>query len=257
MDYHLLVCDDDRTQAKNIATLLKMSSIILEEQDIHPTIDLIATDAESVLDYLEFNSDLNNIIAFLDIQLDENSSSKGGLNLAQKIKTLNEKAQIIFITTHEELAFLTFQRRINPLDYITKTTNQRDLQRRLTETLELAIRNLNEFNYIKKNTFSYKVGTRIINVNFSNILYISTTKFPHKLKIVTSNGQGEFSGDIKTIEQNYPLFFKASQSSLINLQNVETINTKKRLIKFSNNDYLKYSRSRAKELNNLYKNLTC
>ena len=117
MDYHLLVCDDDRTQAKNIATLLKMSSIILEEQDIHPTIDLIATDAESVLDYLEFNSDLNNIIAFLDIQLDENSSSKGGLDLAQKIKTLNEKAQIIFITTHEELAFLTFQRRINPLDY--------------------------------------------------------------------------------------------------------------------------------------------
>ena len=223
MDYHLLVCDDDRTQAKNIATLLKMSSIILEEQDIHPTIDLIATDAESVLDYLEFNSDLNNIIAFLDIQLDENSNSKGGLDLAQKIKTLSEKAQIIFITTHEELA----------------------------------IRKLNEFNYIKKNTFSYKVGTRIINVNFSNILYISTTKFPHKLKIVTSNGQGEFSGDIKTIEQNYPLFFKASQSSLINLQNVETINTKKRLIKFSNNDYLKYSRSRSKELNNLYKNLTC
>lgn len=219
MDYHLLVCDDDRTQAKNIATLLKMSSIILEEQDIHPTIDLIATDAESVLDYLEFNSDLNNIIAFLDIQLDENSNSKGGLDLAQKIKTLSEKAQIIFITTHEELA----------------------------------IRKLNEFNYIKKNTFSYKVGTRIINVNFSNILYISTTKFPHKLKIVTSNGQGEFSGDIKTIEQNYPLFFKASQSSLINLQNVETINTKKRLIKFSNNDYLKYSRSRSKELNNLYK----
>lgn len=219
MDYHLLVCDDERTQAKNIATLLKMSSIILEEQDIHPTIDLIATDAESVLDYLEFNSDLNNIIAFLDIQLDENSNSKGGLDLAQKIKTLSEKAQIIFITTHEELA----------------------------------IRKLNEFNYIKKNTFSYKVGTRIINVNFSNILYISTTKFPHKLKIVTSNGQGEFSGDIKTIEQNYPLFFKASQSSLINLQNVETINTKKRLIKFSNNDCLNYSRSRAKELNNLYK----
>lgn len=219
MDYHLLVCDDDGTQAKNIATLLKMSSIILEEQDIHPTIDLIATDAESVLDYLEFNSDLNNIIAFLDIQLDENSNSKGGLDLAQKIKTLSEKAQIIFITTHEELA----------------------------------IRKLNEFNYIKKNTFSYKVGTRIINVNFSNILYISTTKFPHKLKIVTSNGQGEFSGDIKTIEQNYPLFFKASQSSLINLQNVETINTKKRLIKFSNNDCLNYSRSRAKELNNLYK----
>lgn len=116
MDYHLLVCDDDRTQAKNIATLLKMSSIILEEQDIHPTIDLIATDAESVLDYLEFNSDLNNIIAFLDIQLDENSNSKGGLDLAQKIKTLSEKAQIIFITTHEELAI----RKLNEFNYIKK-----------------------------------------------------------------------------------------------------------------------------------------
>lgn len=45
MDYHLLVCDDDQLQAKNIATLLKMSSIILEEDDIHPNVDLIATDS--------------------------------------------------------------------------------------------------------------------------------------------------------------------------------------------------------------------
>lgn len=209
MDYHILICDDDHLQAKNIATLLKMSSIILEEDDIHPNVDLIATNATSVLDYLEVNSDLtNNIIAFLDIQLDENKQSQAGLTLAQQIQEIDSRAQIVFITTHEELAFLTFQRRINPLDYIVKTTDQRKLQRRLTETLELAIRHLNQFDYIQKHTFKYKIGTRIINVNFSNILYITTTKFPHKLKIVTLNGQSEFSGNIKDVEQNYSFFLK-------------------------------------------------
>lgn len=86
MDYHLLVCDDDQLQAKNIATLLKMSSIILEEDDIHPNVDLIATDAASILDYLESNPDLTNIVAFLDIQLDENKQSQAGLALAQQIQ---------------------------------------------------------------------------------------------------------------------------------------------------------------------------
>nr|WP_243464859.1 response regulator [Limosilactobacillus reuteri] len=148
MDYHLLICDDDQLQAKNIATLLKMSSIILEEDDIHPNVDLIATDAASILDYLESNPDLTNIVAFLDIQLDENKQSQAGLALAQQIQKKHRNAQIIFITTHEELAFLTFQRRINPLDYIVKTTDQRKLQRRLTETLGLAIRHLNQFEYI-------------------------------------------------------------------------------------------------------------
>ncbi|EDX43289.1 LytR/AlgR family response regulator transcription factor [Limosilactobacillus reuteri] len=253
MDYHLLVCDDDQLQAKNIATLLKMSSIILEEDDIHPNVDLIATDAASILDYLESNPDLTNIVAFLDIQLDKNKQSQAGLALAQQIQKKHRNAQIIFITTHEELAFLTFQRRINPLDYIVKTTNQRKLQRRLTETLELAIRHLNQFEYIQTHTFKYKIGTRIINVNFNNILYITTTKFPHKLKIVTINGQGEFSGNIKDVEQNYSFFFKASQSALINPQNIESINTKSRIVTFINGDKIKFSRSRTKELNKIYK----
>lgn len=253
MDYHLLICDDDHLQAKNIATLLKMSSIILEEEDIHPNVDLIATDATSVLDYLEVNPNLTNIIAFLDIQLDESKQSQAGLELAQKIQNINSRSQIIFITAHEELAFLTFQRRINPLDYIVKTTDQRKLQRRLTETLELAIRHLNKFDYIQKHTFKYKIGTRITNINFSNILYITTTKFPHKLKIVTVNGQGEFSGNIKDIEQNYSFFFKISQSALINPHNIELINTKDRIVRFINGDKIRFSRSRTKELNKIYK----
>lgn len=253
MDYHLLICDDDHLQAKNIATLLQMSSIILEDDDVHPHVDLIAMDAASVLDYLDLNPDLTNIIAFLDIQLNQNEQSQAGLALAQQIQQRNSNAQIVFITTHEELAFLTFQRRINPLDYIVKTTDQRKLQRRLTETLELAIRNLNKLEYIQKYTFKYKLGTRIISVNYNNILYITTTKFPHKLKLVTINGQSEFSGNIKAIEKDYSFFFKASQSALINPKNIKLIDTRKRLITFVNDDIIKFSRSRTKELNKIYK----
>lgn len=74
------------------------------------------------------------------------------------------------------------------------------IQKRLNETLSLAARRIRESHAIKKMTFSYKMGRRIINENINDILYIITTPKSHRLKIVTVNGMGEFTGDIKKLE---------------------------------------------------------
>lgn len=255
MDFQVVICDDDLTQANNLAFLVQNSSIIMED-DIKITTGLVANTAEMVLEYVQLNK-ASNLIFFLDIQLSSNSDTKEGLDLAERIKEIVPKAQIVFVTTHDELALLTYQRRLAPLDYIIKTNNQQKLQRRITETIELAIRKIQELDYIKKTTFSYKMGTRIININYSNVLYITTTKFPHKLKIVFNNGEGEFTGDIKHVEKKYVFFKKISQSCLANLDNITSIDTRKRIITFMNGDKIQYSRSKSKMVNSLWKDSEC
>ena len=46
---------------------------------------------------------------------------------------------IVFVTTHEEMAILTFERQIGPLDYITKSTNDEQFQQRVTNFMYTAL----------------------------------------------------------------------------------------------------------------------
>lgn len=55
---------------------------------------------------------------FLDMEIGEDKQA--GLELASRIRAAIPLAKIVFITTHDELSFVTLERRIAPLDYILK-----------------------------------------------------------------------------------------------------------------------------------------
>lgn len=127
---------------------------------------------------------------------------------------------------------MTYRRRTGALDFITKNDSDEVLQKRLNETLSLAARRIRESHAIKKMTFSYKMGRRIINENINDVLYIITTPKSHRLKIVTVNGMGEFTGDIKKLEAENDFLEKISQSCLANPGNIVEINLSTRIISF-------------------------
>ena len=56
-------------------------------------------------------------IYFLDINL---NTDIDGLELAQKIREIDPRGFIVFITSHSEMASLTFQMKLEVLDYIIK-----------------------------------------------------------------------------------------------------------------------------------------
>lgn len=142
--------------------------------------------------YLEVNS-YDGGIYFLDIELGREIGKNNGFDLAGLIKKQDKKAQIIFITTHTDLSLISFERRLGPIDYIVKPKNEDEytqFQQRVVETVEIAISNLKNFDFVQKMTFHYKVGRQIRNVNIDDIIYIATTGTPHKLEIVKTNGRG-------------------------------------------------------------------
>lgn len=179
-------------------------------------------------------------IYFLDIELSQEKNAMNGIDLAEQVKQLDPRAQIIFVTAYNEYMEMTFERRIGAVDYINKSNP--NLQNRLNETLQDTVRRISKENYSKKMTFSYRLGRIIKNINIDDIYYISTTKAPHKLKLVKNDGTAEFAGDIKSVDKQNEFLTKVSQSYLVNPKNIVQINLKKKEITLSNGDAIKFSR---------------
>ena len=79
-------------------------------------------------DYMDAVEKLNKLkseggIYFLDIELEKNTEVDSGFDLAEIIKKQDQRAQIIFVTSYDDLSIITYKRRLGPIDYIVKTTN--------------------------------------------------------------------------------------------------------------------------------------
>ena len=234
-EYGIIICDDEKDQVRRIHDLVKYAIWSLEDsadsKDKEFKITLEANSYIEVADYLEDNK-VDSGVYFLDIELSRDKADRDGIDLAEFIRQRDPNAQIIFITAYENLAAMTYRRRTGALDFITKNDSDEVIQKRLNETLSLAARRIRESHAIKKMTFSYKMGRRIINENINNILYIITTPKSHRLKIVTVSGMGEFTGDIKKLEAENDFLEKISQSCLANPSNIVEINLSTRVISF-------------------------
>lgn len=252
MKYTIIICDDNPDQANDLISKIKKAAIIesgdLPDTKIELKIGIVAQNANEVINYLE-SSSLEGGIYFLDIELSKNLQQMSGIDLAERIKKIDRRAQIAFVTAYNEYMELTFERRIGVVDYINK--NNADLQTRLNKTLQDAVVNLSKENYTKKMTFSYRLGHIIKNTNIDDIYYITTTKAPHKLRLIRKDGQADFVGDIKTVDEQNEFLKKVSQSYLVNPKNIKQINLKSKQILFPNDDEIKFSR----RFNHIMKNL--
>ena len=122
------------------------------------------------------------------------------------------------------------------------------LKFKITQDLEKSAYKLEEFLEKKNNIFTYQIGNNFYRVNIDDIYYISTTPFPHRLKIIAKNEISEFTGDIKNIQDKIPGFIKVSQSYLVNMKNITSINLKKRLILFPTGEEIQFAFSAKRKI---------
>lgn len=249
-NFNIFLWDDNPAYLKEIASMIEKAKTILS--DDHKTFTLLytASSPSDLLDYISISQTKNNIY-FLDIELQE---EKSGIDLAEQIHEIDSNGQIVFVTSYQQFALLTYQRRINVLDYILKSLSPTELQKRITDTLSQAAENLLLFSETKKELFTYKIGTHIYNININDIYYLSTLPHSHDLALVTYDGSSYFRETIKNVAVNYPSLIKVSQACLINPRNIHDINLKNRTILFPNNDSVPYSFRYQKIIKNLENN---
>lgn len=254
MKYQILICDDDQEQIQLLKDILGVTEMYLSDEK---KVEFELTSYSSYQQAMEAISQgaVSSGIYFLDVELENNTEDHTGFDLAELIKKRDERAQIIFVTSHQDLSIITYERYLGPVDYIVKTSDAQELKKRIMKAVKKAMVNLDQYDSIKRYTFSYKIGRRINNIRIDDVIYIATTELPHRLKLRKTLGQADFIGTINQYEEENPMLVKISQSCLVNPQNIKTIDLKNRLVEFINGEIEPYSRTKKtvmKELLNKF-----
>ena len=169
---------------------------------------------------------------FLDVDLQHEMS---GLTLAAKIRDYDNLGKIVFVTTHGELSYLTFTYKVEALDYIIKD-NKEHLQQKICENIQLAHERITSERGDTKKLFKFKDGDTIRSVDMATIIFFESSSVSHKIVLHLENGEIEFYGSLKEIEEQSNDFYRCHKSYLINRKHISKVIKSERIVEMSNGE---------------------
>jgi len=244
MSYPIILCEDNQIQLQQLDQLVE--NYILFHSDLFK-IELKAFAPNQVIDYLNDSTPKGGIY-FLDIDL---NAEINGIQLAEIIRTLDVQAQIIFVTTHDEMAPITLKRKVAAIDFIEKDQPLDDFRKEVYDTLTYAQQLLDATRTVQKKGFSFEVGTQIYNLDKSEVIFLEASDIPHRLNLDSTNGNFEFYGKLTELEEKYPFLFRISRSCLINPENIHHVDFSIREVGFVDGSTRKFSIGKSKKLRNI------
>lgn len=221
----VVICEDNVTQLKAITEIIQNYAMI-EDNGIH--IALATTNPDEVLAYAQ-NHKVD--CYFFDIDLGHDMT---GIQLSSAIRKLDPICSIVFMTTHSEMAFLTFTYKVAALDFIIKDEINTWKSKVLDVLKEAHHRYLQIGKDVDVNTVQIKIGSRIRNIDHNAIYYFEVSPNPHKLVLHLYNEQIEFPGRLKDYEKLSDHFYRCHKSCIVNRKHIQEIDAKNRIITLTN-----------------------
>lgn len=224
----IFVCEDQAAQRRAIVQMIQ-NTILIEELDMQ-----LALDTEDPYVLLETVSNSQNTgIYFLDIDL---NSTMNGMKLAQQIRLSDPRGFIIFITAHSELSFMTFQYRVEAMDFVLKD-NPGEMKVKIRECLVNALERYTLQTSKIHKVYTIETGGRKISIDYNDIFFFETSSNVHKIILHAKDRQIEFNGTMKelagALDDN---FVRCHRSFLVNKNNIKEADAKKRMIYFNNGE---------------------
>ena len=236
----IFVCEDDAVQRRTIVQTIQ-NTVLIEELDMQFVLN--TGDPYVLLEKVKTSQ--NTGIYFLDIDL---GSSINGMKLAQQIRLFDPRGFIIFITAHSELSYMTFQYRVEAMDFVLKD-NPAEAEVKIRECLLNAMeRHTLQTNRVHK-VYTIETGGRKISIDYDDILFFETSRNIHKVILHAKDRQIEFFSTIKELLNALDGdFVRCHRSFLVNKKNIKEVNTKNRIIYFTNGETCLMSTRMMKEL---------
>ncbi|AOR25025.1 LytR/AlgR family response regulator transcription factor [Clostridium taeniosporum] len=222
----IMVCEDDTEQRTRITKYIE-DSIMIENLDME--IVLSTESPEETIEYLKKNTISG--LYFLDVDLNSNIN---GIKLAEMIREYDPRGFIVFVTTHAEMSYLTFMYKVEAMDYIIKD-NYETVKERIHECILNAHKKYSSKVTEMQKNFTIKVEDKIINIEYSKILFFETSNIIHKVLIHAVDRQIEFYAKMKDIESKLDeRFYRCHRSFLVNKDNIKEIDRSNRVVHMIN-----------------------
>ncbi|MFO3689348.1 quorum-sensing response regulator AgrA [Staphylococcus felis] len=225
----ILICEDDPKQRERMQQIIE-NYIMIEEKPME--VEIATNDPYEILEAAKNMSDIG--CYFLDIQLE---SDINGIKLGSEIRKHDPVGNIIFVTSHSELTYLTFVYKVAALDFIFKDDPD-ELQTRIIDCLETALKRLDlltKDNTIE--TLELKRGSSSVYVNYDEVMFFESSPKSHRLIAHLDNRQIEFYGNLKKLAQLDDRFVRCHNSFVLNRHNISHVDSKERIAYFKNDEY--------------------
>ena len=240
----IVICEDSPKQLAHFNQCVS-NYIMIEELDLN--IELQTHDPYQVIQYLE-SQPHGETLYFLDIDL---STDITGMDLAQKIRQVDDLSKIVFITTLSETMPLVFRYKLEVLDFIVKDDFDKiDPQIRKCIDTALDRQLLNKEN---KQIFTANLGRRTRVVDYDDIYYFQTAE-NHKVILVGRDVYFEYYDKLSDIIETTQ-FTQVHRSYVANLKNVETYDHSGKEIHFPDDLVIPVGRSYQKNVADLLKKI--
>ncbi len=237
---NIFVCEDNTIQRQTIVQIIQ-NTVLIEELDMRLVLD--AGDPYVLLEKVRTSQ--NTGIYFLDIDL---NSDMNGMKLAQQIRLFDPRGFIIFITAHSELSYMTFQYRVEAMDFVLKD-NPAEAKVKIRECLLNAMERYTLQTNRTHKVFTAQIGGRKISVDYDDILFFETSANIHKVILHAKDRQIEFSSTLKELTDRLDdNFVRCHRSFLVNKINIKEVDVKKRIICFTNGETCQMSTRMMKGL---------
>ncbi len=224
---YLYFCDDDEI----VGTLfcgLAQKGLLLRDWQIE--LGGFFSGPEELLENLPSDGDSG--LYFLDIEL---AASMTGFDLADEIRRRDPKSFLVFISAHRELAMDVFKYRLEAMDFIVKSSGQKEIQQRIFACIQTAYERYTALNGKDSEILTLKVGRTIQFLPCSRILYITNSSIQHHIVIYTNEEMLDYAGTLVEIwKQHSEIFLKCSRSLLVNKWHVKELSLLKKEILLDN-----------------------
>ena len=225
----IFICEDDVKQRENMVSIIN-NYIMIKEKPME-----IALATDDPYEVIEKSKEMNDVgCYFLDIQLEADIN---GIKLGSEIRKYDPIGNIIFVTSHSELTYLTFVYKVSAMDFIFKD-DPSQLQSRIIDCLETAhtrLKLLSKESTVE--TIELKRGSNSIYVQYDDVMFFESSTKSHRLIAHLDNRQIEFYGNLKELAQLDERFFRCHNSFVVNRHNIESIDSKERIVNFKNGEH--------------------
>lgn len=225
----IFICEDDAKQRENMVSIIN-NYIMIEEKPME-----IALATDDPYEIIEQSKEMNDVgCYFLDIQL---KADINGIKLGSEIRKYDPIGNIIFVTSHSELTYLTFVYKVSAMDFIFKD-DPNQLKTRIIDCIETAhtrLKLLSKESNVE--TIELKHGSNSIYVQYDDVMFFESSTKSHRLIAHLDNRQIEFYGNLKELAQLDDRFFRCHNSFVVNRHNIDSVDSKERIVTFRNGEH--------------------
>lgn len=218
----VFICEDSPPHQREIR---KYVESYISANNFDMKVILSTPDPYEIIDYLGENK--INGLYFLDIQLNQDID---GIDLGKKIRELDPRGFIVFISVYSEMMPLTVSNRVEAMDFISKE-NVWDIREKVEECIAEAYKrytsNAQILPMFRFTVFGYEYA-----LEYSEVVFLETVSASkNKVRIHAISGIYEYRGTLGELE-DLPNddFFRCHESYIVNLNQVDGLDKAKKNI---------------------------